>query len=122
MVGAVVSVKVNAPLESIENLEASVQDGALQFTALDGVDRQISVGTSNSGDPVDDLFSSVVQDVNSSVVIAELDGTMERGDTVRLQIGTRSVSYQIKGNEGGITPTSPAAVIEAIKTISQIKF
>ena len=41
---------------TLENLEASVQDGALQFTALDGVDRQISVGTSNSGDPVDDFF------------------------------------------------------------------
>lgn len=104
---------------TLENLEASVQDGALQFTALDGVDRQISVGTSNSGDPVDDLFSSVVEDVNSSVVIAELDGTMERGDTVRLQIGTRSVSYQIKGNEGGVTPTNPAAVIEAIKETAE---
>ena len=78
---------------TLENLEASVQDGALQVTALDGVDRQISVGTSNSGDPVDDLFSSVFKDVDSSLVIAELNGTMERGDTVRLKIGTRSISY-----------------------------
>ena len=80
---------------------------------------EISVGTSNSGDPVDDLFSSVVQDVDSSLVIAELNGTMERGDTVRLKIGTRSISYQIKGNEGGVTPTSPAAVIGAIKETAE---
>ena len=44
---------------SVSEIAATVQDGVLKITALDGVARQVAVGTRNASDPTDDLFSSV---------------------------------------------------------------
>ena len=71
-------------------------------------------GPRNASDPIDDLFSSVESE-GSSTVVASLSGTMERGDAVSLKIGTRTITYQIKGDEGGLSPTTPAAVMAEVK-------
>jgi len=104
---------------ALQNLEASVVDGKLKITATDGVARQISVGSTNGAPKTDDLFSAVTTDDQSSVAVASLSGTMERGDTVKLTIGTRSISYHITGGEGGLTPTTPAAVIQQLKEAAE---
>ena len=45
--------------------------------------------------------------------------TMERGDAVSLKIGTRTITYQIKGDEGGLSPTTPAAVMAEVKKVAE---
>ena len=65
--------------------------------------------------PIDDLFSVVESLEGSSSVVASLSGTMERGDAVSLQIGTRTITYQITGDEGSLRPTTPAAVMAEVK-------
>ena len=67
----------------------------------------------------DDLFSSVESAEGSSAVVASLSGTMERGDAVSLRIGTRTITYQIKGDEGGLSPTTPAAVMAEVKNVAE---
>ena len=103
----------------VQNLEASVVDGKLQVTALDGVARQISTGSTNGGEKADDLLSSVTTNTETSVAVASLSGTMERGDSIELTIGTRSLSYSISGNEGGLTPTTPEAVLRSLKNAAE---
>ena len=104
---------------SLENLEASVVDGRLQLTALDGVARQISVGSANGDPTTDDLLSSVSRESETGVAVASLSGTMEHGDAIRLTVGSRSITYHISGDEGGLTPTTPAAVMEALKATAE---
>ena len=104
---------------SVSEIAATVQDGVLKITALDGVARQVAVGTRNASDPTDDLFSSVESAEGSSTVVASLSGTMERGDAVSLRIGTRTITYQIKGDEGGLSPTTPAAVMAEVKNVAE---
>jgi flagellar hook-associated protein 3 FlgL len=106
-------------LGETHNLEAAVVDGKLQITAIDGVARQISVGSTNGGASTDDLLFTVATDEATSVAVASLSGTMERGDSIKLTIGVRSITYNISGDEGGLTPTTPAAVIQAIKDTAE---
>ena len=103
----------------VQNVEAAVIDGQLQITALDGVARQISVGSSNGGSTTDDLLPSVSTDTETSAALATLSGTMERGDAIKLTIGTRSITYHVTGDEGGITPTTPANVLASLKTTAE---
>ena len=103
----------------LQNLEASVVAGTLKITATDGVARTISIGSTNGDPAVDDLLSSVTIDDETAIAVASLSGTLERGDAVSLTIGTRSIVYNIAGDEGGITPTTPAAVIEALKSTAE---
>jgi len=44
---------------------------------------------------------------------------MERGDAVRLTVGTRTFTYTITGDEGGVSPTSPDFVLRAIEQAVQ---
>ena len=104
---------------TLDNIQASVVDGKLQVTAEDGIARQIAVGSTNGGSTTDDLLSSVATDDETSVAVASLSGTMERGDSIRLTIGTRSITYNISGDEGGLSPTTPAAVMQALKETAE---
>ena len=98
----------------INELQARVVDGAIDLTALDGVSRSISVDSQNATSGVDDLLVSSSQDEVSQNVRLTLSGTMERGDQLTLRMGLRTFNYDIQGNEGGISPTSPAAVMTSL--------
>ena len=103
----------------LSNLEAEVVDGALRVRALDGVARQVSAGSENGLEETDDLFSETTDGGQGGTVQVSLSGTMERGDALRLSVGSRSFTYHIDGDEGGMSPTTPAAVMESFKAAAE---
>ena len=92
---------------SVSEIAATVQDGVLKITALDGVARQVAVGTRNASDPTDDLFSSVESAEGSSTVVASLSGTMERGDAVSLEDRDPDDYLPDQGRRGWSEPHDP---------------
>jgi flagellin-like hook-associated protein FlgL len=99
----------------LQDIEAQVVDGALQIRAVDGVSRAISSDSTNGSMVTEDLDAFAVADPETAITLASLSGTMERGDALTLSIGARSMTYHIKGDEGGLSPTTPEAVLSALK-------
>jgi flagellin-like hook-associated protein FlgL len=44
---------------------------------------------------------------------------MERGDAISLSIGARSMTYHVTGDEGSLSPTTPEAVLSALKEAAE---
>jgi len=44
---------------------------------------------------------------------------MDRGDSLTLTVGTRTMTYNISGDEGGTVPTTPGAVIESLRRAAE---
>jgi len=105
--------------DQIQNIEAQVVDGALQIRAVDGVGRAISSDSTNGSIVTDDLNAFAVTDPETAITVASLSGTMERGDALTLAIGARSMTYDIMGDEGGLSPTTPEAVLFALKEAAE---
>jgi len=103
----------------LQNIEAQVVDGALQIRAVDGIARTISSDSTNGLAATDDLKALTLTDSQTAITMASLSGTMERGDAVTLSIGARSLTYHIVGNEGGLSPTTPEAVLSALKDAAE---
>ena len=103
----------------LQNIEAQVVDGALQIRAVDGIARTISSDSTNGSAATDDLKALTLTDSQTAITMASLSGTMERGDAVTLSIGARSLTYHIVGNEGGLSPTTPEAVLSALKDAAE---
>lgn len=100
--------------DELSNVLVQVVDEYLQITATDGVARAVSAGTTNVSAGMSDLTSESTQDPESLVTTLSLSGTMERGDQITLRMGLRTFDYFISGDEGGITPTTPEAVVASI--------
>ncbi len=103
----------------LQNIEAQVVDGALQIRAVDGIARTISSDSTNGLAATDDLKALTLTDSQTAITMASLSGTMERGDAVTLSIGARSLTYHIVGDEGGLSPTTPEAVLSALKDAAE---
>ena len=103
----------------LQDIEAQVVDGALQIRAVDGIARTISSDSTNGAAATDDLKALTLTDSQTAITMASLSGTMERGDAVTLSIGARSLTYQIVGDEGGLSPTTPEAVLSALKDAAE---
>ena len=106
-------------LGQIANIEAQVVDGRLQIQAIDGIARTISSDSTNGSTVIDDLEVLAETDSETAITVASLSGTMERGDALSLSIGTRSITYHITGDEGGLSPTTPEAVLFALKEAAE---
>ena len=68
---------------------------------------------------IDDLDAFAVTELETAITLASLSGTMERGDALTLSIGARSMTYHIMGDEGGLSPTTPEAVLSAVKDAAE---
>ena len=99
----------------ISSLQAESVNGSLQITATDGIARQISAGATNTTPAIDDLQAELSTDSETNRISMQLGGSMEPGDQVRLTIGARSFTYDIRGDEGGVSPTTPENVLAEFK-------
>ena len=106
-------------LGQLQNMEAQVVDGALQIQAVDGIARTISSDSTSGLMVTDDLEALSVTDSQTAITVASLSGTMERDDLLTLSIGARSMTYNIRGDEGGLSPTTPEAVLSALKEAAE---
>ena len=113
------SLNAASGLGQLQNIEAQVVDGRLHVTAVDGIARTVSAGTTNGLTVTDDIEALAVTDSETAITVASLSGTMERGDTLSLSIGSRSMTYHITGDEGGLSPTTPEAVLSELKAAAE---
>ena len=81
-------------------LQSDIIGDKLQISSLDGSKRSITVNSLNTMiESVDDL--SIATDVDESgATTFALSGTMQRGDIIEVQVGSRQFSYVIEGTEG----------------------
>jgi flagellar hook-associated protein 3 FlgL len=100
----------------LDQLSASVVDGTVQILTLDGTSRAISGSSRNASQPVDDLTGEVSGATDDGSFVGQIGGTMERGDQLKLSIGSRSFTYVITGEEAADLGVSDAraAVIESM--------
>jgi flagellar hook-associated protein 3 FlgL len=106
-------------LGQLQNIEAQVVDGRLQIRAVDGIARTISSSTTNGSTVTDDVEVLAITDSDTAITVASLSGTMERGDAISLSIGARSMTYHVTGDEGSLSPTTPEAVLSALKEAAE---
>lgn len=98
----------------LQNIETEVSSEGISLIATDGVARTIAMGTKNASDGIDDLASESALDPDSGKIRLSLSGTMEPGDRVTVRMGLRVFDYAIRGNEGGLSPTTPEAVMASL--------
>jgi len=104
-------------VDELSTLQSEIIGDKLQISSLDGAKRSIIVNSSNTMiESIDDLLITANGDPSDTVTFG-LSGTMQRGDIIEVQVGSRQFSYVIEGTEGangdGIT-SSPESVAEAL--------
>ena len=101
----------------LSNLQSEIVGDELQISSLDGSKRAVTASSSNTMiESINDLSIATNSDTSGAVTF-DLSGTMQRGDIIEVQVGSREFSYVIEGTEGrdsdGMTST-PESVAQAL--------
>lgn len=99
---------------NISPVVAEISGDDLRVISPDGTKRNLAVSSQNSViESIDDIQIQSSQDANGDYIL-ELSGTMQAGDEINVQVGSRTLNYVVTGQEGIGPNASVADVVAAI--------